>query len=185
MNLPNRLTLLRILLIPLFVALALWQTPLMQLLAAVTFGLASLTDLLDGHIARSRNMITDFGKLMDPIADKLLVMSALLVLTSQGRTHVIAVILVLAREFVIMGIRMVAAGKGVVIAADKLGKLKTVLQLLAILALLLAPALAILPVLAALSTGLHIAGNVLLWMSALLSIWSCAAYVAHNKEVFG
>lgn len=173
MNLPNRLTLLRMILIPVFVALMLIPSPPTQLAAAIVFALASLTDYLDGHIARKRDMVTDFGKLMDPMADKLLVMSALVGLTVDGRAHAVCVLLILGREFVIMGIRQVAAAKGVVIAAGPLGKIKTFLQLIAILCLLLP-----------FSPEMRIIGQVLLWTSAALSIWSCADYILRNREVF-
>ena len=112
MNLPNKLTILRACMIPVFVVLAL-QTPLWaQIAAAAVFALASFTDYLDGHIARKHNLVTNFGKFMDPIADKLLVMSAFVVLVGQGRMPSWACIIVLGREFVISGFRLVAADAG-------------------------------------------------------------------------
>ena len=123
MNLPNKLTILRACMIPVFVVLAL-QTPLWaQIAAAAVFALASFTDYLDGHIARKHNLVTNFGKFMDPIADKLLVMSAFVVLVAQGRMPSWACIIVLGREFVISGFRLVAADAGRVIAAGPLGKI--------------------------------------------------------------
>lgn len=172
MNLPNRLTMLRIVLIPVFVALLLIDAPQAQLCAAVVFVLAALTDLLDGYIARKRGLVTDFGKLMDPMADKLLVMAALTGLLAQGRAHYVCVLLILGREFVIMSIRLVAAGKGTVIAANWLGKIKTTVQMIAITMLLLP-----------LGGVLELAGQLLIWASAALSIWSCVDYIASNKEV--
>ena len=123
MNLPNKLTMLRILLVPFFVVFVYFEKyPVCQVLALVLFISASITDLLDGRIARSRNLVTDFGKFMDPIADKLLVMSAFVMLVEQQRMPGWVCILMLAREFIISGLRLVAAGNGRVIAAGKLGK---------------------------------------------------------------
>lgn len=173
MNLPNKLTILRIILIPVFVALLSVQTPMMQLLAMVVFALASFTDFLDGFIARKNNLVTDFGKLMDPMADKLLVMAALVGLVAQGRAHYICAMILLAREFVIMSVRLVAANKGIVISADMLGKIKTVVQLIAILCIL--PTFDI----------INQIGYWLLWASAAISVWSCVSYIIRNKEVFG
>ncbi len=148
MNLPNKLSLLRIALVPVMVALFLWQTPRTLLFALVVFIIASITDFLDGHIARKYNLVTDFGKFIDPIADKLLVITALVLITCSGMVIVpkftnlgayigiISLIIVIAREFAISGLRLVAANNGTVIAADKLGKLKTVTQILAIVILL-------------------------------------------------
>lgn len=131
MNLPNKLTMLRVVLIPVFLVFMLVESiPLHYLWALITFAAASITDALDGHIARSRNMITDFGKLMDPLADKLLVMSALVSFISAADVPVWVVVLILAREFMVTSLRLIAAGKGVVIAADKWGKVKTVSQMI-------------------------------------------------------
>ena len=129
MNLPNKLTLLRVCMIPFFVVFARMNAFWAQCVAVGIYALACVTDALDGHIARSRNLITDFGKFMDPIADKLLVMSALVVLTAQGRMPDWACILMLAREFLVSGFRLVAVENGRVIAAGPLGKLKTVFQM--------------------------------------------------------
>ena len=122
MNLPNKLTMLRILMIPLFVVFALIQRQWAQYLALLIYILACLTDFLDGRIARSRNLVTNFGKFADPIADKLLVMAALVVLVDTGRMPSWVCIVMLAREFIISGFRLVAAGNGTVIAAGMLGK---------------------------------------------------------------
>ena len=131
MNLPNKLTMLRMVMIPLFlVCLFLLSDPWNYLLALVLFIAASLTDLLDGRIARSRGLVTDFGKLMDPLADKLLVMSAMVSYVYLGWVHAVVVIFILAREFLVTAIRQIAASKGTVLAADKWGKLKTVSQMI-------------------------------------------------------
>ena len=118
MNLPNKLSMLRILMIPVFMAFALNGARWAQLVAAGVFILASLTDMLDGQIARRRNLITDFGKFIDPIADKLLVMSAQVVLVGQGRLASWLCVIILAREFAVSGFRLVAASAGNVIAAE-------------------------------------------------------------------
>ena len=126
MNLPNKLTTLRIVMIPLFL-LALYQD--WWLGALLLFALASLTDALDGHIARSQGLVTDFGKFMDPLADKLLVTSALLAFVELLNVPGWVVFLIIGRELAITGLRTIAAGKGIVMAADKWGKLKTVSQM--------------------------------------------------------
>jgi len=138
MNLANKITLLRILMVPVFLVIALIDIPVYgDFLAACIFALAAATDGVDGHIARSRNQITTFGKFMDPLADKLLVCSALVALVQMGRLDAWIPIVVISREFAVMGLRAIAAAQGEVIAASKLGKLKTVSQIVAILALFL------------------------------------------------
>lgn len=125
MNLPNKLTLLRMAMVPVYVALALLDFPYHTLVALGVFILASLTDLLDGHIARSRNLITDFGKFMDPLADKVLVLAAMICFCATGTMPPWAVILVIFREFAVSGMRLVAVEGGRVIAAGWSGKVKT------------------------------------------------------------
>jgi CDP-diacylglycerol--glycerol-3-phosphate 3-phosphatidyltransferase len=175
MNLPNRLTILRVALIPAFVALFMIGTRLTIALSALTFVVASLTDWMDGWYARKHDQETDFGRLMDPMADKLLVMAALIALVAAGRAPWLAAMVILAREFVISGIRLVATAQGRVIAADKLGKYKTALQMLAIPMLILSPLL-----------GLWCAqsGELLLWASVALAVASCVQYIVNNREVF-
>ena len=134
MNLPNKLTMLRVLLIPIMIIFLMKEY---YSAAAAVFMAASITDAFDGHIARSRNLITDFGKLMDPLADKLLVVSALVCLVQLGDVQGWMVIVILAREFLITGLRGVAASSGKVIAAAKSGKLKTITQMLAVILILL------------------------------------------------
>ena len=130
MNLPNKLTVLRVLMIPLFVAVYLAQgIGHNYFWALAVFGAAALTDLFDGILARKYGMLTDFGALMDPLADKLLVMAAMLCFLSTGLVHTAVVILLLSREFLVTSIRLVAAGKGIVIRADKWGKTKTAFQM--------------------------------------------------------
>lgn len=153
MNLPNKLTMLRVIMIPFFVffmlasiregnAVILQAAPdkgfiYCRSIAFIIFCLASFTDYLDGHIARSRGLVTNFGKFMDPLADKLLVCSALILLTAEGSLSCIAVIVIIAREFIISGFRIIAADNGIVIAASWWGKLKTVSQMVLCMVLIL------------------------------------------------
>lgn len=174
MNLPNKLTLIRILLIPAFIVLLIngyYYT------SAILFVIAASTDALDGHIARKYNLITNFGKIMDPLADKLLVTSALICLVELGDIPGWMVIVILAREFTITGLRAVAAGEGVVIAAGKSGKIKTVLQMTALTVLLLKnwPF--------SIFTALPI-GDYLLWAAVIMTIYSGAEYIIENRKIF-
>ena len=138
MNLANKLTMIRIFLVPVFlVFITVKDIPYGSIIATVIFIIASLTDQLDGHIARSRNQITNFGKFMDPLADKLLVTAALVSLVELKLVAGWAVVVILAREFAVSGLRTLAASDGIVIAASWWGKIKTVTQMIAILLLLL------------------------------------------------
>ena len=140
MNLPNKLTLLRVLLVPFFVASLLWgqgQNQMLRVVALIIFIVASLTDMLDGQIARRCHLVTNFGKFMDPLADKLLVCSALICFVELRQISAVVVIIIIAREFVISGFRLVAADAGVVIAASWWGKLKTVSQMIAVILMII------------------------------------------------
>jgi CDP-diacylglycerol--glycerol-3-phosphate 3-phosphatidyltransferase len=176
-NLPNRLTLIRIALIPVFVVLMsfeeLWWA---QVCAAVVFAAACVTDYLDGDIARKRNLVTNFGKFADPIADKLLVMSAYVVLVGQGRMPAWVCIAFLAREFTVSGFRLVAAGGGKIMAAGKLGKIKTFTQMVAVILLILAPAFT------ALDPFGHITADVMMYVALFMTIWSGADYIIRNRQ---
>ena len=136
LNLPNTLTVIRILLVPVVVVALLDETPNGDAIAAGVFALAALTDGLDGYIARQRDSVTTFGKLMDPIADKLLVAAALIALVSLNRLAAWIAMVIIAREFAVTGLRLVAAEQGVVIQASWLGKIKTILQIAAIICLI-------------------------------------------------
>jgi CDP-diacylglycerol--glycerol-3-phosphate 3-phosphatidyltransferase len=136
LNVPNALTLLRIVAVPVLVVALLNETPDGDLIAAAVFALAAVTDGLDGYIARRQQSITTFGKLMDPLADKLLVVAALISLVSLDRLAAWAAMVIIAREFAVTGLRGLAAERGVVIAASWLGKVKTLLQVAAIFALI-------------------------------------------------
>jgi CDP-diacylglycerol--glycerol-3-phosphate 3-phosphatidyltransferase len=175
-NLANKITIVRVLLIPIFVALLKIPFPNHIYLAALLFALAASTDSLDGYIARKRNEITNFGKFMDPLADKLLVASALIVLVEMGKASSIAVIIIISREFVITGFRILAVTEGKVIAASWWGKLKTVTQIIAIMALLLDnfPFIYI---------GIPF-DQIALYVSVLITIISGVDYIYKNREVF-
>jgi CDP-diacylglycerol---glycerol-3-phosphate 3-phosphatidyltransferase len=136
LNLPNALTLLRILAVPVVVVALLGETPNGDALAAAVFALAALTDGLDGYFARSRDAVTTFGKLMDPLADKLLIVAALVSLVSLHRLEAWVAMVIIAREIAVTGLRAIAAERGVVIAASWMGKAKTVLQIAAVFALI-------------------------------------------------
>ncbi|WP_300384832.1 CDP-diacylglycerol--glycerol-3-phosphate 3-phosphatidyltransferase [Clostridium sp.] len=138
MNLPNKLTLLRILLVPIFLLfITVKQIPYGTFIATFVFVIAAITDQLDGHIARSRNQITTFGKFMDPLADKLLVTSALIALVDLKIIAAWAAVIIIAREFAVSGLRTIAAAEGKIIAASMWGKVKTVTQIIAIITSLL------------------------------------------------
>ena len=180
MNLPNKLTMLRILLVPVFVAFASIQKWSYQIVATAIFIVASFTDMLDGRIARSQHLVTDFGKFMDPIADKMLVMSALVMLVEHNRMPGWVCMLMLAREFAVSGFRLVAAGKGKVIAAGIWGKLKTISQMIYIpMALMLVP-------MARHGEDIHDAWDVLttimMYISLALAVWSGFDYIWKNRS---
>ncbi len=187
MNLPNKLTVARILLVPFFVTALLIDFPLNNLAALALFGAASITDLLDGKIARKQGLITDFGKFADPLADKILVISALLCFVQLGLCDCVAVIIVLFREFTVTSIRLIAASKGSVIAANIWGKVKTVTQMVAIICVLV---MQIVLDIGALGVALpcclrcifYWTGEGLIWVSTLFTIISGIIYVKQNKH---
>ena len=204
MNLPNRLTVLRIFLVPVFVAFALAPgIPLHYLWAFLVFVIASLTDHHDGKIARERNLITNFGKFLDPLADKILVISALVCFVQLGLANVWCVLIIIAREFMVTSIRLIAADSGMVIAANNWGKAKTVSQMIAIIAILVfqivfellgGDAGAVGIGFMGASTGgisfsvdvnafVSIAGNVLLWIATFFAVLSGVIYLWQNKGV--
>jgi CDP-diacylglycerol---glycerol-3-phosphate 3-phosphatidyltransferase len=138
LNLPNALTLARILLVPVVVVALLVESPGGSTIAAIVFAIAALTDGLDGYIARSQHSVTTFGKVMDPVADKLMVAAALIALVSLDRLAAWVAMVIIAREFAVSGLRIAAGQQGVVIPASPLGKLKTIVQVAAVLALIAA-----------------------------------------------
>lgn len=182
MNLPNKLTLMRIALTPVMCAFLCVETHWAQLAAALIFVAAAVTDLFDGRIARTRGLITDFGKLMDPIADKLLVIAAMVFLTAQHRMNAGACVVIIARELIISGFRMVAASRGVVIAAGPLGKYKTVIQMIFVTMGILCLGFGGLnPVLD--WTPLAILTRVMMWAALALAALSCVDYIRRNSHV--
>lgn len=174
MNLPNKLTILRVILIPFFVVFMLFDITgaADKWIALVIFCVASLTDMLDGKIARKYNLVTNFGKFMDPLADKLLVCTALICLTSMNRLNVIVVLVIIAREFIITGFRLVASDNGIVIAASYWGKFKTVSQMALIIVLIMD-----------LGGVWNVVGTVLTWVALFLTVVSLIDYIAKNKQV--
>ena len=179
MNLPNKLSMLRICMIPFFVVFALMPALWAQMVALALFIAASVTDLLDGKIARKRGLVTNFGKFIDPIADKLLVMSALVVLTGQGRMPSWVCIVMLAREFAISGFRLVAADAGKVIAAGWLGKVKTVTQMSAVIGLFFFVPLEGAPILG--QPGMILA-QIAMYLATFMTLWSGVDYIVRNFD---
>lgn len=181
MNTPNKLTLLRILLIPVFLLFMLTDASQSRYLwAFVVFVGASLTDTLDGYLARRDNLITDFGILMDPLADKLLVTAALICFVAQGMVPVLVVVLILSREFLVTSIRLVAAPKGRVIAADKWGKAKTICQMVWMSYLLLVQWQVSLGVQSVVMVQIN---QVLMWLTVALTVFSGGNYLYHNRDL--
>ena len=187
MNLPNKLTLGRIILVPFFVAALLIPFPLHTLAALLLFIAASVTDLLDGKIARKNHLVTDFGKFADPLADKILVLSALLCFVQLSWCDCVAVIVVLFREFAVTSIRLIAASKGKVVAANIWGKVKTVTQMVAIITILVLRSAGDIVSLAIgdvpmMNTAFYITGECLIWISTIFAIISGVIYIIQNKH---
>ena len=175
MNLPNKLTILRVLMVPVFIALLLiWRDDMiMRLVADGVFIVACLTDFLDGRIARKYNLITNFGKFMDPLADKLLVCSALIALVETRQLPAWICIVIIAREFIISGFRLIAVERGIVIAASYWGKFKTTFQMLMVIFMV---------------ANLDLfwwktTTTVLMWIALILTIVSLVDYIVHNIQV--
>ena len=169
MNLPNKLTFLRILLIPVFMVVLYWGFPGAGYVALAIFIIASLTDLLDGKIARARNLVTDFGKFADPLADKMLVTAAMLWFVETGRMPAWALLIVICREFAVSGLRMLAADKGKVIAAGWSGKVKTASTMVCIVLMFL--------------VQIQLLDTLCVWVIVLTTLYSGVEYFAKNKEV--
>ncbi len=175
MNLANKLTVLRIMLVPIFLICAMIDTTTTNIIALSIFIIASVTDKLDGYIARSRNQITNFGKFMDPLADKLLVTCALILLDEKGIIAAWVVVIIIAREFIVSGLRTLAASQGVVIAASNWGKLKTVIQMIAIIMGLLS--------LVYNPEWLNIITQVTIYIAAVITIVSGVDYFIKGKDI--
>ena len=174
MNLPNKLTILRMIMVPFFVLFMLVPIggPANKWIALAIFVVASLTDTLDGYIARRDHLITDFGKFMDPLADKLLVCSALICFVELGDLPAWMVIVIIAREFIISGVRLVASDNGIVIAASKTGKLKTISQMVMVVL-----------VIADLGGIFDVLKQIFIWLALILTVVSLIEYIAKNKNV--
>ena len=174
MNLPNKLTVMRVILIPFFVAALLYDngsSQTMRVVANVIFIVASLTDLFDGKIARKYNLVTNFGKFMDPLADKLLVCSALICMIELRELPAWMVIIIISREFIISGFRLVASDNGVVIAASYWGKFKTTFQMIGVVLLIFN-----IPALSTLTT-------IIVWIALALTVISLVDYIVKNAGV--
>ena len=173
MNLPNKLTVVRMVLVPFFVASLLLSgsNEALKWVALVLFVVASLTDFLDGYIARKYNLITNFGKFMDPLADKILTISGMICLIELGRIPSWIVVIIVAREFIISGFRLIAAENGVVIAANYWGKFKTTFQMIMIILMIVN------------IPQLQILTNLTMWIALALTIISLVTYINANKQV--
>ena len=183
LNLPNKLTMLRMVLVPVYLVLLAvgldWP-------ALIVFAVASITDLLDGKIARKHGLVTNFGKFMDPIADKMLTHTAFILLCAMGRLNVVACIIFVAREFVVSGLRLVAVEQGHVIAAGMSGKIKTVLQMILALVLTVLPSLtAFAQWLLGMGTVIAVLSNLLMLAAAAMTLYSMVEYVWQNRAVLG
>lgn len=175
-NLPNMLTMGRIFMIPLFVWFTYDADPFYSMLAALIFTLAALTDVIDGFLARRWNMITVVGKLLDPLADKLIVLAALVMMTRLGRIPAWVVIVLLSREFIVSGLRQIAASEGLVIAAGQEGKWKTSLQLVGIITLLVHYRHFVDLLFWSGEVDFNFIGKTLVYLSTAFSVWSAALY---------
>ena len=174
MNLPNKLTMARVIMIPFFVIFMLtgWGGEASKWISLAIFIVASLTDLLDGHIARKHNLVTNFGKFMDPLADKLLVCSALICLLSNGLISTVVVLIIIAREFIISGFRLVAVDNGIVIAASWWGKAKTISQMIMIILLI-----------ANFGGVFDILETTFIYIAVVLTVISLVDYIWKNRAV--
>ena len=178
MNLPNKLTIARVILVPVFIVFYVlqWYIP-----AVLVFLIASFTDYLDGHLARKYNLVSNFGKIMDPLADKVLVYAAFALLVESHLIPAWMLIVILAREFTVAGMRTVAASEGIVIAAAMSGKIKTVLQMIAVPLLLLVP---VFTEGTFIYHAIFLLAGVFLWASLIMTVYSGVEYVKNNIQVF-
>lgn len=192
MNTPNKLTVLRIVMVPFFVTALLLQIPHHYLIAGLLFGTASYTDHLDGMLARKNGQITDFGKFADPLADKILVMSAFICFVQLGLTGAVVVLIILARELMVTSMRLAAAGSGKVVAANIWGKAKTVSQIVSILVVIVLQYVQELISMHVLPGNLfgtvdrvflfNIIGNASIWIAAVFTLISGVIYMWENRE---
>lgn len=190
MNTPNKLTLLRVLLVPAFVLLFYWQFPAHYLIATLVFVAAAITDAVDGHLARKNNQITDFGKFLDPLADKVLVVTALSCFLQQQKMSIVCFLLIVAREFMVSALRLVVANKGTVVPASFAGKLKTAFTMIALITAMVYWSFRLdfhafgLAIPDAVYTGAEVLLQILFWIAAVLTVWSGAEYLkAYWKDI--
>ncbi len=169
MNLPNKLTMIRIILIPIFIIFLLLrkEIPGAEVFSLAVFILAAITDSLDGYIARKHKMVTKFGKIVDPLADKLLISAALITFVSLNEISIWAAILIIGREFAVTGLRIIAAKDGVIISASIWGKIKTTVQITAVIAVIADPKIITLP---------YYIPNILIWLAVVITIFSGYKY---------
>ena len=190
MNTPNKLTLLRVLLVPAFVLLFYLQFPAHYLLATLVFVAAAITDAVDGHLARKNNQVTDFGKFLDPLADKVLVVAALACFLQQHKVNIVCFLLIVGREFMVSALRLVVANKGTVVPASFAGKLKTAFTMIALITAMVYWSFRLdfnafgLSIPAAVYTGAEVLLQILFWIAAVLTVWSGAEYLkAYWKDI--
>lgn len=174
MNLPNKLTVMRVVMIPFFIVFLLYNIlgTADKWVALLVFCIAASTDFLDGYLARKHNLVTNFGKFMDPLADKLLVCTAMICLVAMNRLNVIVVVIIIAREFIISGFRLVASDSGIVIAASYWGKFKTVFQMFMVILLIVD--------LGGVFVTLE---QVFIWLALIFTVISLGDYILKNRQV--
>ena len=185
LNLPNKLTLIRMFLAPIYLALMLIEFPYHYIVALAVFAVASLTDMLDGKIARKNNLITVFGKLLDPLADKMLTTAALLAFMREGWCSIWIVMIVLTREFAVAGVRLIATAQGIVIPANYWGKAKTVSQMVFTIVIMLLAELDATFDIFFISGWFTLArvSNIMLWITAVLTVVSGITYFVDSKKL--
>ena len=185
MNLPNKLTMLRVILVPVFMVFAALGgagtgSPALMLAAGIVFAAASFTDFLDGYLARKNHLVTDFGKFMDPLADKMLTTAAFIYMVVDGMCHPVVLAVILFREFAVAGVRMIAAERGTIIAANLWGKVKTVLQMVTIIFYYVVQFFVSSPALIA----FILIVQALCWLVAAVTVLSGAIYLWQNRACF-
>ena len=190
MNTPNKLTLLRVLLVPAFVLLFYLKFPAHYLIAALVFVAAAITDAVDGHLARKNHQITDFGKFLDPLADKVLVVAALSCFLQQQKLSIVVFLLIVTREFMVSALRLVVAGKGTVVPAGFAGKLKTAFTMIALITAMVYWSFRLdfnafgLSLPDMVYTAAEVLLQILFWIAAVLTVWSGAEYLkAYWKDI--
>lgn len=189
MNLANKITMTRIMMIPLFMIAYLWNFPYNELVACIIFAIAALTDGVDGYVARNYQMVTDFGKFIDPLADKLLVATALICFVERGEIAGYMAVIIIAREFIVTGLRTIAMSKGVVIAASMTGKIKTVIQIIAVICVFLfgypeaSEIAASSSMLIEIGDNIYSPGYIAMLIATLFTIYSGIEYIVKNRKL--